>query len=105
MMNTHSGSKDQSIGFRGILPMAVIFLVLSCSSAKSVAQDQSTRNLFNNNCASCHGQHGIPRAVGKSLNVPTLSSAAVRSQTDVQLRQIISDGKGNMPPFKSSLSE
>jgi mono/diheme cytochrome c family protein len=39
------------------------------------------------------------------MNVPDLRSPVVQKLTDAQLAQIISDGKGGMPPFKNSLSE
>ena len=61
--------------------------------------------MFNGTCASCHRQNGVPTAVGKSLNAPELGSSAVQKQTTAQLQQIIGEGKGNMPPFKGSLSE
>jgi 2-hydroxy-3-oxopropionate reductase len=46
-------------------------------------------------------------AVAPSLSelVPDLRSPAVQKLPDAQLAQIISDGKGGMPPFKSSLRE
>ena len=39
------------------------------------------------------------------MNVPDLRSPEVQKVPDAQLVQIISDGKGGMPPFKSPLSE
>jgi mono/diheme cytochrome c family protein len=39
------------------------------------------------------------------MNVPDLHSPAVQKLPDAQLAQIISDGKGGMPSFKSSLNE
>ena len=39
------------------------------------------------------------------MNVPDLRSPVVQKMSDAQLAQIISDGKGGMPPFKNSLSE
>jgi cytochrome c6 len=60
---------------------------------------------FRTKCAMCHGQDGAGSEVGKSMNVPDLRSSVVQKLPDAQLAQIISDGKGGMPPFKSSLSE
>jgi cytochrome c6 len=80
-------------------------LAVLCITAVAQASTQSARTLFNSTCASCHGQSGIPTAVGKSLNAPGLGSPAVQKETNTQLQGIISNGKGNMPPFKSSLSE
>ena len=39
------------------------------------------------------------------MNVPDLRSPVVQKLPDAQLAQIISEGKGGMPPFKGSLSE
>jgi hypothetical protein len=39
------------------------------------------------------------------MNVPDLRAAVVQKAPDAQLTQVISDGKGGMPAFKSSLSE
>jgi mono/diheme cytochrome c family protein len=60
---------------------------------------------FRAKCAMCHGSDGAGSEVGKSMNVPDLRSPVFQKLPDAQLAQIISDGKGGMPPFKSSLSE
>jgi mono/diheme cytochrome c family protein len=39
------------------------------------------------------------------MNIPDLRAAAVQKLPDAELVKTISDGKGGMPPFKSSLSE
>lgn len=100
-----SDSMETKRNFRAIVLAALILLLLRSVPAVAMPQDHSARNLFNSTCASCHGQSGVPTAVGKSLNAPNLGSTAVQKQTTAQLQQIISDGKGNMPPFKGSLSE
>jgi cytochrome c553 len=92
--------------FSGMLVAATfILLVFHCARAMAGSQEQSARSTFSNTCATCHGQNGIPTAVGKSLNAPDLGSADVQNHTNAQLQQIISDGKGNMPSFKGNLSE
>jgi cytochrome c6 len=53
----------------------------------------------------CHGPDGAGSEVGKSMNVPDLRAPVVQKLPDAQLAQVISDGKGGMPSFKSSLSE
>jgi cytochrome c6 len=65
----------------------------------------SAKATFQTKCAMCHGPDGAGSEAGKSLNVPDLRSEAVQKLPDAQLAQTISDGKGGMPPFKSSLSE
>jgi mono/diheme cytochrome c family protein len=39
------------------------------------------------------------------MNVPDLRGPVVQKLPDAQLAQVISEGKGGMPSFKSSLSE
>ena len=39
------------------------------------------------------------------MNVPDLRSPVVQKLPDAELAQIISNGKGGMPSFKSSLSD
>jgi mono/diheme cytochrome c family protein len=85
--------------------VTVVLLVTNSLTAAAAPDAHSARNVFNSTCASCHGQNGIPSTVGKSLDAPNLRSAAVQKQTTQQLQQIISEGKGNMPPFKGSLSD
>jgi mono/diheme cytochrome c family protein len=53
----------------------------------------------------CHGPDGAGSAVGKSMNVPDLRSSVVQNKADGELAQIISNGKGGMPAFKSSFSD
>jgi mono/diheme cytochrome c family protein len=60
---------------------------------------------YRTKCAMCHGADGAGSAVGKSMNVPDLRAPAVQKLPDSQLAQVISNGKGGMPPFKNSLSE
>jgi cytochrome c6 len=59
---------------------------------------------FRTKCEMCHGPDGGGSEVGKSLNVPDLRSEAIQALADAELVQIISNGKGGMPSFKSSLS-
>jgi len=62
------------------------------------------RTLFGANCRSCHGVDGGGTPIGKSVGAPDLRSEAVQKQTDAQLAEVISGGKGNMPNFKNILT-
>jgi mono/diheme cytochrome c family protein len=90
--------------------LLMIFVVLTLFVASiawaNPAPDSATSSAtFRAKCAMCHGPDGAGSTVGKSMNVPDLRSPAVQKLPDAQLAQIISDGKGGMPPFKNSLSE
>jgi cytochrome c6 len=105
MTNISEKYESTAACFRMVVRLTALFVVLYCGTALAAPQGQTGRNSFNGTCASCHGQKGTPTAVGKSLNAPALGSTAVQNQTDAELHQIIANGKGNMPPFKGSLSE
>jgi mono/diheme cytochrome c family protein len=59
---------------------------------------------FRTKCVMCHGPDGAGSQVGKSMNVPDFRSEPVQKLSDAELAQIVSDGKGGMPSFKSSLT-
>jgi cytochrome c6 len=81
---------------------------LFSASAEQTHAGQSraaAKAIFQAKCAMCHGPNGAGSEAGKSLNVPDLRSEAVQKLSDAELAKTISDGKGGMPSFKSSLSE
>ena len=77
----------------------------STAQARSAQGSAAAKAMFQSKCAMCHGPDGGGSEVGKSMKVPDLRSPAVQKLPDAQLAEAISDGKGGMPPFKSSLSE
>lgn len=64
-----------------------------------------TEETFQARCSTCHAEHGEGSEVGASLNVPDLRSPFVQKNADAQLRQIIRNGKGNMPSFGRDFSD
>lgn len=85
--------------------VGLTFFVVSIARADSGQNGASGTSTFRAKCAVCHGQDGGGSQVGKTMNVPDLRSAAVQKQTDAELAQVISDGRGGMPSFKGSLSD
>jgi cytochrome c6 len=88
-----------------ILFVGLALFVSSIARANPAPDSAAASATFRTKCAMCHGPDGSGSEVGKSMNVPDLRSPVVQKLPDVQLAQIISDGKGGMPSFKSSLSE
>ena len=88
-----------------MLFVGLALFVVSIVRADPVPDSATSSATFRTKCAMCHGQDGAGSEVGKSMNVPDLRSSVVQKLPDAQLAQIISDGKGGMPPFTSSLSE
>jgi mono/diheme cytochrome c family protein len=102
--------KPQNHMMFGTLILRVLFVsltlfVVSIVEANPGPDSAASSGTFRTKCAMCHGQDGGGSEVGKSMNVPDLRAQAVQKQPDAELAQVISNGKGGMPPFKGSLSE
>ncbi len=106
---------NQKSGLGGKLRLAVALLtgllgttlLLSVAARAADEQDNSAgKALFKSKCVVCHGADGTGETpVGKSLKVANLQSPEIQKKSDAELAQFISDGKGNMPSFKSSTKE
>jgi mono/diheme cytochrome c family protein len=88
-----------------VLFVGLTFFVVSIVRAAPGPDSAASSATLKTKCAMCHGPDGSGSAVGKSMNVPDLRSQVIQKLPDAQLAQIISDGKGGMPSFRSSLSE
>jgi len=93
---------------------AGVFAVASCfclrsgvylASAQQAVPSESTQQTFIARCSTCHAEHGEGSEVGASLNVPDLRSPRIQKLDDATLRQIIKDGRGDMPKFRRDFSE
>ncbi len=87
-----------------VVASVLLLLTVSTLRANPGPDKAATAGTYRTKCAMCHGPDGAGSAVGKSMNVPDLRSSVVQN-TDAELAQIISNGKGGMPAFKSSLSD
>jgi cytochrome c6 len=85
--------------------LCLTLFVASIVRANPVPDGAASSSTFQTKCAMCHGADGSGSAVGRSMNVPDLRSPVVQKLPDAELAQIIANGKGGMPSFKSSLSE
>jgi cytochrome c6 len=88
-----------------LLFIGLTFFVVSIAQASPAPDGAADSATFRTKCAMCHGPDGSGSEVGKSMHVPDLRSPIAQKMPNAQLAQIISDGKGGMPPFKNSLSE
>lgn len=87
-----------------VLFAGLMFFVVSIAQANPAPDAAADSATFRAKCAMCHGPAGGGSEVGKTMHVPDLRSPEVQKLPDMQLDQIISDGKGGMPPFKNSLN-
>ncbi|HEY0592980.1 MAG TPA: cytochrome c [Thermoanaerobaculia bacterium] len=61
--------------------------------------------IFKAKCAACHAADGSGSSpMGKKMGLRDLGSADVQKQTDAQLTDITTQGKGKMPAYESKLS-
>jgi len=79
-------------------------LFLSLFVSVSVAADDKAKTAYKTNCVSCHGSDGAGTPLGKSMQAADLRSQQVQSKSDVELGQLITEGKNNMPGFKNTLN-
>ena len=88
-----------------IRALLVVLAVVFAFSPWSVAAD-SGADLFKAKCVACHGASGAgDTAMGKNLKLRDLSSADVQKQSDVELANIITNGKNKMPKYEGKLTK
>jgi cytochrome c6 len=84
---------------KSILATIPVVFVFSAGARADGAGD------FKAKCAMCHGADGTgSTATGKALKVRDLGSSDVQGQTDAQLTDIVTNGKGKMPAYKGKLT-
>lgn len=82
-----------------VLTVVAFTLVFSTWSFADGAAD------FKAKCAMCHGPDGKGEtSMGKTMKLRDLGSADVQSQSDADLTNIITNGKGKMPKYDGKLT-
>ena len=85
--------------------LCALSLAAFCLTFSAFAFDDTDgKTTFKSNCVVCHGPDGAGSKMGKSLNVPDLRTPEIQKKTDTELSGAVTDGKGNMPGFKSRLT-
>jgi len=85
-----------------VITLLVCGVIVVCSSS-AVAQDAAAT--FKAKCAMCHGADGKASATGIKMGAHDFTSADVQKQNDAQLTEIITKGKGKMPPYEGKLKD
>ena len=101
--------KKRNVLVTSVLTVTLVWLLVGSATvavAASASGNDPGQSTFEVHCATCHAPNGSgDSVVGKSMKIPDLRSPAVQSQPDTQLVDVIANGKGLMPGFKSSLSK
>jgi cytochrome c6 len=81
------------------LAVAVLAPVARADEAKGSAD-------YKAKCAMCHGADGKGQTpMGKNLKLKDLSSSDVQNLHDSDLKTLLENGKGKMPPEKGKMSD
>jgi cytochrome c553 len=75
-------------------------------SVNCLADSTDSAALFKSKCAMCHGPDGTASTtMGKSLAIKSYKSPDVQKQSDADLKNTITNGKGKMPSYKTLTPE
>jgi len=93
----------KNLSVLGVLALGLLRAVVPCSAA---AEESAGANVYKAKCLTCHAKDGSGNTpVGKSLQSADLRSPEVQKKSDAELTESISEGKGNMPAFKTLITE
>jgi mono/diheme cytochrome c family protein len=85
---------------RATLALVALALMATTYTFADAAADYKAK------CAMCHGAAGAGDTVmGKNMKIRDFSSADVQKQSDAELTDIITKGKGKMPAYDGKLSK
>jgi len=86
---------------KAFLPVLAFAMMFSTWSLADGGADT-----FKAKCAMCHGADGKGEtAMGKTLKLRDMGSAEVQAQSDADLTNIITNGKGKMPKYDGKLTK
>src|SRR5215469_8575441 len=96
-----SGGRDtmKQVSFRMGLAALLACGLFAVGASKAVAQDAAAT--YKAKCAMCHGADGK----GGKMGTKDFASPEIKSQTDAQLTDGITKGKGKMPAYEGKLKE
>jgi cytochrome c6 len=83
---------------------AAALAILVIAFVATAQENKPGTELFKKSCAMCHSADGSGSSpMGQKMGVRDLRSAEVQKQTDAQLTEIVSKGKGKMPAYGDKL--
>ena len=90
------------MSFRPVVILLAVFLL--CARSLAAQDTTNAPEQFKQKCILCHGADGRAHtALGRFVGAFDLTSEKVQSQSDAQLRDVITHGKGKMAAYGSVL--
>jgi len=91
------------LSFRmGLVTLVACGLITVCASL-AVAQDAAAT--YKAKCVMCHGPDGKGSAMGTKMGTHDFASADVKAESDAQLTDVVTKGKGKMPAYGGKLKD
>lgn len=88
-----------------LVPAVAFFGAAVLATGPGTRAQEDAVGVFKKNCVLCHAADGSGNSPsGKALKAKDLRSAEVQKQTDAELTDVISKGRGKMPAFAGKLS-
>ena len=85
--------------------LSLLLLLLVSVSLTCLADSTDAAALFKSKCAMCHGPDGTGNTMGQKLGVKSYKSPDIQKQSDGDLKNAITNGKGKMPAYKTLTPE
>ena len=87
------------VSFRTVLVALLAFGLIAACASPAFADDAAAT--YKAKCAMCHG----PDGKGGKMGTRDFASPEVKAETDAQLTEIITKGKGKMPSYSGKLKD
>ncbi len=85
--------------------LAWLLLLTFLVSVNCFADSTDAPALFKSKCAMCHGPDGTAQtSMAKTLGIKSYKSSDIQKQSDSDLKNAITNGKGKMPQYGKSLT-
>jgi cytochrome c6 len=89
--------------FKIALFLTLFFTVFSQFSHAQSSPTETGADIYKRSCNTCHAADGSGSALGKRLHAPDLRTKEVQDTTAQAMTQLVTNGKNQMPAFKTRL--
>lgn len=87
------------MGLTALLAIGLVVVFTTSAAAQDAA------GTFKAKCVMCHGADGKGTPTGQKMGARDFASPEVKAETDAQLTDAITKGKGKMPSYEGKLKD